>query len=163
MQNENTFSAASASFPIAKHKNPAMAEPISLLATIDSLIKICDTIIPALKSLAESSNSARATLASLADECNITATVLRKLESSLTHTPLRVDFKIEFEAAVEGVFKNLATIREEVARVGKSKSRGIFEFLTKAKTVKEDVMKIATKEMRDERENLGYLIERIQT
>ena len=62
---------------------------------------------------------------------------------------MRADFTSEFEVKVERIFKDLATVIGEAARVGPPTLKGGFELLSQPKTAQEVFMKRLFKQMWD--------------
>ncbi|EPS45508.1 hypothetical protein H072_528 [Dactylellina haptotyla CBS 200.50] len=163
-----------------------MADPLSLIATIGSLVGVSLKIASEVNSICESYSSASGTLSSLSVECSVTTAVLQRLENLLRSRPellsassssfqnnirpgasLSIDLQQSFEVAAKGISKSLTKLGTDIQSITRNSggnTGGRLSFLGKAKFVwNEDDLKLSLTNLQNQRSSLQFLIECIQT
>jgi hypothetical protein len=122
-------------FPVLPYS--CIADPISIAASIGSLLSVCLKLSQSLNTLHGKYKSASLGVSSLSAECSVTFTALRLLSErpdilSSRATP-QSELTVCFESAMLGVTATLSVLDNELARLTGKSSLGSFGFKLKAR------------------------------
>jgi ribosome-associated translation inhibitor RaiA len=146
-----------------------MADPITILTTVGTSIKTCYEISNTIAKLVRTYKSAQSTIDELSHECDITITVLSRLEDLLQNKPgilkahenqrdLTPSFDHVTREMDRTVAKLAASLTQLSERMDKSRIWTKFKFMWEENDIKD----LAAR-MRRLRENLSMVISAIQT
>jgi len=104
-------------------------DPITILSAVGAVVKTCYWAGNAIHDLAESFNSTNRVLASIAAECKITSTLLKRVQDVLRDRPeafVRSGHDLElldtFDTAVGGIRRVIHDLAKEVAKISRAKA-----------------------------------------
>lgn len=147
----------------------AMADPISFVLSVCSLVGSCVKLSKDLRDLTDRFNSVPATITSLSSECNVTSVVLRRLQALVEKRPGLLsgpqdDLKTSFESATKDIEDSVAVLNREISRVTNLSYGGGMGVISRAKFMfNEEVLADSLQKIKSQRDSLGFLINYIQT
>ena len=150
-----------------------MAEPLSIIVGLASLISVCLKVSRGVKTVAEKYQAVNNTLSALSVECSVTSAALSQIEqmlaakqaSHLIVSQDRSEIRLVLELALSGCAATFAVLDQELNKFERSRPSGNrLGFKTRTKYLwNEDTLKEVLQQMRDQRSSINFLIDVIQT
>ena len=150
-----------------------MADPLSLVATILSLVTGCGKVTAVLRDLKQSYSDAPSVLQALAVDCTTTTVVLQRLEHVLRSNPQLLaapsrgtqNLKSSFETLVQDISNSIHRLGQEVGHIAIVAKDGSVDMSNSSRAKfmwKEEFLRSSLQEIREYRSALSFLLDCIQ-